>query len=63
MLDPKEAPEGYVAVREDSIHCKDCAFYRANAGECLARLQAPCMSYERADQTTVIFRKLQEQQK
>lgn len=61
MIDANEAPEGFEAVEADFTACCECVFY---GGErCWLAEGFECFGSRRADQTTVIFRKLPEKQK
>jgi len=54
MIDPKEAPEGYEAVRG---YCYDCCFF---IGMSCPDPDLNCHASTRKDGETVIFRKVEE---
>lgn len=57
MIDPNEAPAGFVA--EPFLDCAFCAFGNTSAEEMLNCFNHPCMAFERKDRTEVQFRKIE----
>jgi len=56
MIDPNEAPEGYIAQEPEYIdhqgegHCGGCGFFVKDCPE-----EVSCMYYDRKDKSEVIF--------
>ncbi len=61
MIDPKEAPDGFEAVKQENIsHCKGCHFDQPFTGECYELEKAgllKCDARHRKDGQNVIFKK------
>ena len=53
MIDPKEAPEGYEAVRGP---CSECCFHTVDCSD----IYPACVAGNRKDGHMVIFRKVEE---
>lgn len=62
MIDPNEAPEGYVAVAEEVLsECTGCVFKPKSGGHC-ADSTKKCLEDERGDGQTVIFKEKEPEQ-
>ena len=57
MIDPNEAPEGFVA--EPHLNCRFCALYGTPFEQTKMCVDSACMEFERADKTDVQFRKIE----